>query len=196
MFSDEQETNQLENNPVDDVIVLIPVGRNRSHVINDLTPSTKYRVRVRTCYATDNVTIGDTNVTERCNVGSSAEANTLSAPPNDQPRPELRAMGPRTVEATWNPPLAPNGVIMGYTLYRRLAEPSDPDVAFEKRVFVGGNPRQRSYTDVDPELRPFTKYKYKASVWLECKHICANGQYSCKKKLGHISSIYIEHRSL
>ncbi|KAM3876945.1 usherin [Diretmus argenteus] len=63
---------------------------------------------------------------------------TAPSPPQDQPPPSIKATGPHTLHATWEPPSQPNGVITRYEVFLRgpieLQNLTSP--APEKRVFL------------------------------------------------------------
>lgn len=52
--------------------------------------------------------------------GPAAYVITHEAAPLNQPAPSLTPFGPNVVSVTWQPPQSPNGLILGYTVYRRL----------------------------------------------------------------------------
>uniref|UniRef100_H2YER0 Fibronectin type-III domain-containing protein n=1 Tax=Ciona savignyi TaxID=51511 RepID=H2YER0_CIOSA len=143
-----------------ELLRLIPTGSDMTQVIEDLTPHTTYRIRVMACMPLSGDSEG-TNSTENCNVGQSTLSETFSAPPAGQDKPTLKATGGRAVDIKWKEPTHPNGVIQGYFLHRKLANPSNI-VPIEKRIY-SGNPTTFNYIDTDPELIPFTEYKYKVT---------------------------------
>jgi len=54
--------------------------------------------------------------------GSAIYVTTKEAAPSMQPSPQLVALGPDVIEVSWSGPQLPNGLITGYSVFRRLAE--------------------------------------------------------------------------
>jgi len=148
------------------VITLIPVGQRRQHVIEGLTPSTTYVIRIRTCINSSSVNSTDDqrNETINCNVGSASSGTTPIAPPSGQAAPKLKALNSRSVKITWNAPESPNGIITGYRVLRRLEVEPGYAPGFEELVFVSETPNDRFYIDSSSQLRPYTKYQYQVTT--------------------------------
>ena len=89
---------------VGDSVILTATDTDSSLSAQDLSPFTNYTFHLEAC-----TEIGCTN-------SSSDTAMTLSAPPTGLGSPSLTALSPTSVEATWVPPLYPNGIVLYYTL--------------------------------------------------------------------------------
>lgn len=144
---------------LDDVslVKLIYAGSNQSLVIDDLTPFTRYSVRIRSCFS--NLTESDS-----CNIGSIDNAQTTSAPPSGLANPIIKPVSPTSVTITWKPPNEPNGVITSYRVYRRVLPSEERPEPFEDLVYLSSDHSILSYSDVGGSLRPFTVYEYRIQV--------------------------------
>ena len=72
---------------------------------------------------------------------------THEAAPLNQPAPSLTPLGPNVVSVRWQPPHRPNGLIQGYTVYRRLAQESSTAYT----VHIGDNNTFR-FTNAGPGM--------------------------------------------
>lgn len=87
-------------------------------------------------------------------VGPAVFVTTHEAAPLNQPAPALVSLAPDVVSVSWSPPLSPNGLIHGYTVYRRLAD----STAYT--VHIGDN-ITFSFINAGPG-KPTTQRKYLA----------------------------------
>lgn len=69
---------------------------------------------------------------------------TLEAPPLNQSKPNLEALGPNLIRVSWLPPQSPNGIIIQYSVYRREA---GTDNAF---IVHYGDNKTLSFTNAGP----------------------------------------------
>lgn len=126
---------------VDNVIVFNGSANSFRHTVTRLGFFSLHSFQIRACTA------------RGCSVSDAIVARTLEAPPSGQKSPSLIATD-RNVSVSWTTPDLPNGVIVLYELYRRLADGGNQ----WKLVYNGSN---TLYVDSDPALIPFTRYEYR-----------------------------------
>ena len=118
--------------------------------ITSLDPYIEYDVIVSAC------TIGG------CGSSSPSQVRTLPANPEKQPAPTAQALSQTSLRMRWDPPDRPNGVIVGYVLFRRTLEDlvtgniSAPSEYV--RVFESGA-LQREYDDTGLGIYSLHQYK-------------------------------------
>ena len=120
-----------------DVVLSFPPSQE-TIIASSLSPFTNYTIQLEACTA-----IGCTN-------SSSDTAMTLSSAPTGLTEPSLTALSPTSIEATWEPPLYPNGVILYYT----LVQTSDNSVLFN------GTDTRATLTGLSPN----TVYSYRVTA--------------------------------
>ncbi|KAM3624776.1 uncharacterized protein V6R79_001428 [Siganus canaliculatus] len=105
-----------------------------------------------------------TAVLEACSSGGCTSTPplsflTASAPPQNQPPPRVAAAGPHTLNASWEAPRQPNGVITRYEVFLRgPVEPQDvSSPSLDKRVFFSSG-------WFDPSVSPEAQLTNKSSV--------------------------------
>ncbi|XP_068172657.1 usherin isoform X1 [Antennarius striatus] len=137
-------------------IVFSPEERDfssRSTTLHGLTAYHRYEVRVEACTA-----LG-------CSSSDWSSVRTLEAPPAGQPAPLLDLQPDHhsgllvTFLLTWYPPAQPNGRILHYEVYRRLAQTLDTHKS-DAAVLIYKNV---STTYKDEALQPYALYQYQ--VW-------------------------------
>ncbi|XP_041646715.1 usherin [Cheilinus undulatus] len=101
-------------------------GLSTEAVASGLKPFTQYTVTLEACSSGG------------CTSTPSLPLLTASAPPQNQPPPTVIATGPHTLDASWEPPSQPNGVITRYELFiRGPVEPHNLlSLADETKVFT------------------------------------------------------------
>ena len=112
---------------------LVFSGLAFNYTVNDLTPATQYGFEVVAINGGGNVSSGFTTET------------TQEAPPTFVAPPDVITVSAYAIRIEWEVPIEPNGLIIGYTIYR-------DDVA------VGVVLNMLVYTDTS--LSPFTDYSY------------------------------------
>ena len=101
--------------------VLSSSGSLASQNVSSLIPFTNYTITLRVCTA-----IG-------CGESGPVVFSTLPEAPQGQGSPELLILGSRSIEARWQPPTMPNGIITEF----RLILLSGPDQAAESVLYAG-----------------------------------------------------------
>ena len=96
-------------------------GSLASQNISSLTPFTNYTIVLQACTA-----VG-------CGESDPVVFSTLPEAPQGQGSPELFVLGSRSIEARWQPPTMPNGIITEF----RLILLSGPEQATETILYVG-----------------------------------------------------------
>lgn len=125
--------------------------------VTSLDPYIEYDVIVSAC------TIGG------CGSSSPSQVRTLPAKPEKQPSPTAEALSQTSLRVRWDPPDRPNGVIVGYKLFRRIVEDlvtsniSTPTEYVE--VFESGALR-RQYDDFG--LGIYSAHQYKVCFKQKC----------------------------
>ena len=71
--------------------------------------------------------------------------------------PTLLSETPTSVLLVWDPPESPNGVILTYSIERRVA--GDTQITAVATVPAV----QRQFTDQSPEISPYTTYEYRVT---------------------------------
>ncbi|XP_010791101.1 usherin [Notothenia coriiceps] len=101
-------------------------GLSTEAVVSGLKPFTQYTVTLEACSSGG------------CTSTQPLSLLTASAPPRNQPPPRVTATGPHTLNASWDPPSQPNGVITRYEVFLRgpMGTQNSSGPADEKRVFV------------------------------------------------------------
>ena len=156
------EPPSITNGDLDQYRVLLNTGTPQSldigvsadftnTIVPNLTPYTKYSVRLSACLV---------DIPNGCSMSPSSSVTTLSAAPQFLDPPTLEAVASDSVKTTWNPPTLPNGVILKYSIYRRLESSSSVVGLLINRV--GGS--VRSYINTGPELSPYTLYDYRVQA--------------------------------
>ncbi|XP_055085949.1 usherin [Periophthalmus magnuspinnatus] len=82
-------------------------GLSTEAVASDLMPFTQYSAYLEACSSGG------------CTVSKPLSLLTASAPPQNQPPPNVTTTGPHTLNASWEPPAQPNGVITKYEVFLR-----------------------------------------------------------------------------
>ncbi|XP_056269140.1 usherin isoform X3 [Pseudoliparis swirei] len=122
-------------------------GLSTEAVASGLKPFTQYTVTLEACSSGG------------CTTSPPLSLLTASAPPQHQPPPRVTATGPHTLQASWEPPSQPNGVITRFEVFLRgpieSQDPSRP--AVEKRVFLSAG-------WLDPSVSPEVQLSNRSSV--------------------------------
>ncbi|TDH17235.1 hypothetical protein EPR50_G00006290 [Perca flavescens] len=122
-------------------------GLSTEAVAGGLKPFTQYTVILEACSSGG------------CTSTPPLSLLTASAPPQNQPPPRVTATGPHTLNASWEPPSQPNGVITRYEVFLRgpteSQNPSSP--AVEKRVFFSAG-------WLDPSVSPEAQLTNRSTV--------------------------------
>uniref|UniRef100_A0A2C9JJ39 Usherin n=1 Tax=Biomphalaria glabrata TaxID=6526 RepID=A0A2C9JJ39_BIOGL len=98
-----------------------------------------------------------------CQISQSSVAMTLEALPEGQPQPTLLALADELgahagIQISWEGPVKPNGIIVGYELRRRsVLNVAEASYTEPVNVFNGSS---RTLTDTSSELKPYTQYQY------------------------------------
>ena len=108
-------------------------GLNTSVTVSGLLPFHQYTLSLQACTA-----VG-------CTYSPSVTNQTLPDTPQGLAPPTLIALGPTSVAATWQPPVIPNGAILGYTLLQL----SGAGLAQATVVYSGAN-LQATVTGLSP----------------------------------------------
>ena len=118
-------------------------GLEMVFTVTELSPYTSYSFAVTACTTT-------------CATGDDATARTAEAIPEGQAPPTLTAHPNLSVEITWEAPSSPNGVILFYSVQRRLL-----GTTVQASVFTG---LLTNYLDDDADLRATLSYEYRVVV--------------------------------
>lgn len=140
------------------------VNANASFQLNvtSLDPYIEYDVIVSAC------TVGG------CGSSPSSKVRTLAAKPEEQPAPTAEALSRTSLRVRWDPPDRPNGVIVGYMLFRRtvedlvssnITEPTEYVLVFESGAL------QRQYDDTG--LGIYSAHQYKVRHTISNKSVSA-----------------------
>ncbi|CAJ1048931.1 LOW QUALITY PROTEIN: usherin [Xyrichtys novacula] len=143
---------------------------NRNTTLEGLAAYHRYEVRVEACTA-----LG-------CSSSDWSSILTLEAPPTGQStplldlRPDARTGLQTTFLLTWSPPAQPNGKVLHYEVYRRLAQ-TPPDTHRQEAATLIY--RNISTTFEDEALQPYTVYQYQVRAVNSAGHSAsawANGR--------------------
>ena len=118
-------------------------GLALQHTVTGLLPYTEYEFILSVCTTT-------------CGFSTRVYNRTLEAAPMNIAPPNLLALPNVTVLVTWNPPLAPNGLIVSYELQRRMAGEGQVTIVFQGAA--------TSHFDSSSELLPATQYQYRVTA--------------------------------
>ncbi|KAJ1157569.1 hypothetical protein NDU88_010275 [Pleurodeles waltl] len=119
------------------------VGEMNSVVLGDLTPYTRYGIRIQACQEGG------------CGVGDVIYARTAETWPEDMEPPHVSSTAFTVIEVMWSPPGKPNGIIMTYFIYRRQG-----GILEESLVFVWSE-GSFLFIDASEDLRPYMIYEYR-----------------------------------
>uniref|UniRef100_A0A8C7Q6N4 Usher syndrome 2A (autosomal recessive, mild) n=1 Tax=Oncorhynchus mykiss TaxID=8022 RepID=A0A8C7Q6N4_ONCMY len=130
-------------------------GRERVHYTGletqaaaaGLSPYTHYNLTLQAC------------TTGGCTSTPPLPLLTSPSPPQGQPPPRVNTTGPHQMDAAWNPPVRPNGVIIRYELFIQgpMESQNTTSPAPERRVFVSSgwlDPRLPSDSAKESALPP------------------------------------------
>ena len=118
-------------------------GKDRTAKVSGLTPFKVHKFVVAAC------------TTAGCGKSSSLALKTSPDAPDGQPSPTFTELSLSDVEVQWDSPAEPNGEILDYTLYRRLANEDSGDHEAAKLA----TQVTKSYNDTD--LKTSTGYEYR-----------------------------------
>ncbi|XP_018411554.1 PREDICTED: usherin [Nanorana parkeri] len=119
-----------------------PAGEKHFLILEDLIPGMSLSIRLQACQ------------NGSCGVSQPALVATMEAEPEGLNPPMLVSDGEKAVKISWTMPMKPNGIIIGYTIHRRLT--SHPE-NITLLTWLGGD---LEYTDISDELQPYTTYEY------------------------------------
>ena len=129
----------------------VPVGTQRTYNITQLRPYMWYEVQIKACTSSG------------CSTGELARVRTLEAPPQEQRPPTFPSenIAARSILVTWFEPAIPNGLILSYTLYRRLVMivAGQIDSRGPEKIIVNTSSAQRSF--LDTTVKPYSKYEFR-----------------------------------
>ena len=120
--------------------------------VTSLDPYILYNVIVSAC------TIGG------CGSSPPSQVRTHPAKPESQPAPTAQAVSQTILRVRWDPPISPNGLVLGYVLFRRTVEDlvtSNISAPTEYvQVYKGGPlPGDRVFNDVLLGIYSLQQYK-------------------------------------
>lgn len=118
------------------------IGLQFIYIVIDLNPFTTYEFQLMACTST-------------CGSSEFTTAITLEAVPTGQNPPQLLATAHNMVVINWTQPTNPNGIILNYTLERRLVDNNISTI-----IFTG---LATSFNDGDDSLMAATHYEYRVT---------------------------------
>ena len=121
-------------------------GLTRYFILLRLQPATTYGLVLRVC-----TSVG-------CSDGKPQSIQTAEVAPIVQAVPRTQALGSTFIRVTWSPPAQPNGLILSYSVRRKLSAAADASAV---QVF-SANVANITVLEYDDRtgLTPFTEYSY------------------------------------